>query len=253
MKHNPRHEAILLLVQQQGYVSTDALVDYFQVTPQTIRRDLNELAEKNQLQRHHGGAALIASSAVNTGYVERKNSYLDQKARIGACAAQLIPDGATLFIDIGTTPEAVAQALLNHKNLRVVTNNLNVAVILSKKPDCTLILAGGEVRNGDGGIVGEATLDFIAQFRLDYGILGISSIDTDGSLLEFDYHEVRTKQAIIQNSRQTILVSDHSKFQRNAMVNLGHLSLINHLVTDLTPPSSIMSLIEENDIELHVA
>ncbi|BBU80187.1 hypothetical protein EIMP300_15870 [Escherichia coli] len=110
--------------------------------------------------------------------------------------AEQIPNGSTLFIDIGTTPEAVAHALLNHSNLRIVTNNLNVANTLMVKEDFRIILAGGELRSRDGGIIGEATLDFISQFRLDFGILGISGIDSDGSLLEFDYHEVRTKRAI---------------------------------------------------------
>lgn len=126
--------------------------------------------------------------------------------------AEQIPNGSTLFIDIGTTPEAVAHALLNHSNLRIVTNNLNVANTLMVKEDFRIILAGGELRSRDGGIIGEATLDFISQFRLDFGILGISGIDSDGSLLEFDYHEVRTKRAIIENSRHVMLVVDHSKF-----------------------------------------
>ena len=88
------------------------------------------------------------------------------------------------------------------------------------KEDFRIILAGGELRSRDGGIIGEATLDFISQFRLDFGILGISGIDSDGSLLEFDYHEVRTKRAIIENSRHVMLVVDHSKFGRNAMVKM---------------------------------
>ena len=98
--------------------------------------------------------------------------------------------------------------------------------------DFKVILAGGEVRNRDGGIVGEATLDFIKQFRLDFGILGISGIDYDGSLLDFDYHEVRVKQAIIENSRSIYLAVDHTKFGRNAMVNLGNISELDMLITD---------------------
>ncbi|NHW17225.1 DeoR family transcriptional regulator, partial [Escherichia coli] len=91
-------------------------VEHFEVSPQTIRRDLNELAEKNKIQRHHGGAAL-PSSSVNTAYHDRKIMWSDEKSRIAQRVASLIPDGATLFIDIGTTPEAVAHALINHKNL----------------------------------------------------------------------------------------------------------------------------------------
>ncbi|MGL9723537.1 DeoR/GlpR family transcriptional regulator [Sodalis sp. (in: enterobacteria)] len=254
MKQTQRHDAIIELVRQQGYLSTEELVDHFAVSPQTIRRDLNDLAEQNKIQRHHGGAAL-PSSSVNAAYHDRKVMWSAEKARIAARVASQIPDGATLFIDIGTTPEAVAHALLGHKNLRVVTNNLNVATLLTAKEDFRLILAGGEVRTRDGGIIGEATLDFISQFRLDYGILGIlgiSGIDLDGSLLEFDYHEVRTKRAIIDNSRCVMLVTDHSKFGRSAMVKLGKMDLVDYLFTDQLPPPGVMTLIEHSDVKLEL-
>ncbi|MFT8209878.1 MAG: DeoR/GlpR family transcriptional regulator [Symbiopectobacterium sp.] len=248
MRQTQRHDAIIELVRRQGYVSTEELVEHFAVSPQTIRRDLNDLAEQNKIHRHHGGAAL-PSSSVNTAYHDRKMMWSDEKARIARKVASQIPDGATLFIDIGTTPEAVAHALLQHKDLRVVTNNLNVATLLMGKEDCRLILAGGEVRTRDGGIMGEATLDFISQFRLDFGISGI---DMDGSLLEFDYHEVRTKRAIIENSRCVMLVTDHSKFGRNAMVNLGNMDLIDYLFTDQLPPPSVMKIIEQHKVQLEL-
>jgi DeoR family glycerol-3-phosphate regulon repressor len=251
VKQTQRHDAIIELVRLQGYVSTEELVEHFDVSPQTIRRDLNDLADQNKIQRHHGGAAL-PSSSVNAAYNDRKVMWSEQKARIAQRVASQIPDGATLFIDIGTTPEAVAHALLNHSNLRIVTNNLNVANTLMVKEDFRIILAGGELRSRDGGIIGEATLDFISQFRLDFGILGISGIDSDGSLLEFDYHEVRTKRAIIENSRSVLLVVDHSKFGRNAMVNLGSISLVDTVYTDVMPPAGVMQVIKENNVQLEL-
>lgn len=253
MKQTQRHDAIIERVKQQGYVSTEELVEQFAVSPQTIRRDLNDLANQNMILRHHGGAALaLPSSSVNTPWHDRKATQTAEKARIAQCVASHIPDGATLFIDIGTTPEAVAHALLGHNNLRIVTNNMNVATTLMVKEDFRIILAGGELRSRDGGIIGEATLDFISQFRLDFGILGISGIDSDGSLLEFDYHEVRTKRAIIENSRNVLLVVDNSKFGRNAMVNLGSISLVNTIYTDALPPADIMQVIAENNIQLEL-
>ena len=138
------------------------------------------------------------------------------------------------------------------ENLRVVTNNLNVANTLMQKDDFRIILAGGELRSRDGGIIGEATLDFISQFRLDFGILGISGIDSDGSLLEFDYHEVRTKRAIIENSRHVMLVVDHSKFGRNAMVNMGSISMVDAVYTDVMPPAGVMQVIKDNNLQLEL-
>lgn len=132
MKQTQRHNGIIELVKQQGYVSTEELVEHFSVSPQTIRRDLNELAEQNLILRHHGGAAL-PSSSVNTPWHDRKATQTEEKERIARKVAEQIPNGSTLFIDIGTTPEAVAHALLNHSNLRIVTNNLNVANTLMVK------------------------------------------------------------------------------------------------------------------------
>ncbi|NIY82717.1 DeoR/GlpR family transcriptional regulator [Vibrio hepatarius] len=253
MKQIPRHQQIIELVKKQGYVSTEELVERFDVSPQTIRRDLNELADKNQIRRYHGGATVPLSSE-NTSYSTRKSQNFNEKDLIAEELVKHIPDGATLFIDIGTTPEAVARSLSeNHKQLRVVTNNLNVASILLPNPEISVILAGGEVRNRDGGIVGEATLDFIQQFRLDFGILGISGIDYDGSLLDFDYHEVRVKQAIIENSRSVFLAVDHSKFGRNAMVKLGNITQIHTLFTDQAPPTEIQDILKEHQIPVEVA
>ena len=252
MKQISRQQEITDLVQQHGYVSTESLVEKFGVSPQTIRRDLNELADENKIRRHHGGATIPLSSS-NTAYSTRQTQHAPEKNRIAEALVKHIPDGATLFIDIGTTPEAVAKALLKqHTDLRIVTNNLNAAMILMTNPDFKVILAGGEVRNRDGGIVGEATLDFIKQFRLDFGILGISGIDLDGSLLDFDYHEVRVQKEIIKNSRSVYLAVDNTKFGRNAMVKLGSITEIDMLITDQEPPEEIVSLLKSNEIPYEV-
>lgn len=249
MKQNERHQEILNLLNQQGFASTEALVDKFKVSPQTIRRDLNELAEQNQIIRHHGGAALPNSSTSNTAYVARKVMLLDEKERIAAAVAARIPDGASLFIDIGTTTEAIARALLDHRDLRIVTNNLNVATILIENDSFRVIIAGGEIRNRDGGVMGEATRDFIGQFRMDYGIIGISGIDMKGTLLDFDYHEVRVAQSIIEHSREVFLATDHSKFGRNAMVNLGNIGQVDVLFTDQQPPEEIQRIMQQHQVE----
>ena len=222
MKQSLRHQQIIKLVEQSGYLSTEELVAALDVSPQTIRRDLNILAELDLIRRHHGGAA-SPSSAENSDYVDRKQFFSLQKNNIAQEVAKLIPNGASLFIDIGTTPEAVANALLGHEKLRIVTNNLNAAHLLRQNESFDIVMAGGSLRM-DGGIIGEATVNFISQFRLDFGIL-----------LDYDYHEVQVKRAIIESSRQTLLVTDHSKFTRQAIVRLGELSDVEYLFTDDAP------------------
>lgn len=251
MAQRRRQDLIMELIQQKGFVTTEQLVDQFRVTPQTIRRDLNELAGENRLRRHHGGAG-IDSSTINTAYQARKIMNLEAKERIADALVKMIPDNASMFINIGTTTETIARALLGKNNLQVVTNNLHVASILSAKENFHIIIAGGEVRNRDGGIVGEATRDFINQFKMDFGIIGISGIHTDGSLLDFDYREVRVAQAIIENSGQVLLAADHSKFGRKAMVRLGSITQADHVFTDDQPPVEIRQLLDENNVELHL-
>lgn len=250
MSQKHRLEKIMDLIQASGFLTTEQLVEEFGVTPQTIRRDLNELARQNRLRRHHGGAG-VDSSTANTAYQQRKIMNLEAKERIANALVQHIPDNASMFINIGTTTETIAKALLQKRGLSIVTNNLHVASILSAKEDFHIIIAGGEVRNRDGGIVGEAAVDFINQFKMDYGIIGISGIHHDGSLLDFDYREVRVAQSIIANSTEVLLAADHSKFGRNAMVRLGNIGQADHLFTDARPPEKIRKLLEVNGVEVH--
>ncbi|MEA3363711.1 MAG: DeoR/GlpR family transcriptional regulator [Thermodesulfobacteriota bacterium] len=249
---NQRQQKILSLVQQRGFVSVETLAQNFNVTSQTIRRDINTLCDQEFLTRYHGGAGL-SSSVENVEYATRQVTNLEEKCNIARIVAAHIPDRASIFINIGTTTEEIAKALLNHTGLKIITNNLNVAAILRSNPSFEIIIAGGVVRQRDGGITGEATIDFIRQFKVNFGIIGISGIDPDGTLLDFDYHEVRVSQAIIENSRQIFLAADHTKFDRNAMVRLGNLEQIDALFTDRHPPEHIAALLEEKNIALHTA
>lgn len=251
MALSKRQELMLQHIRSHGFATIDELVGHFNVTPQTIRRDLNELAASTPIRRYHGGAG-IESSTVNDSYQHRKIMQLDEKERIAQALVALIPDGSSLFINIGTTTETIARALLAKKDLQVVTNNIHVATILGAKEDFSVVIAGGEVRHRDGGIIGEATEDFIKNFRMDFGIIGISGIDSEGSLLDFDYREVRVAQAIIANSRQVLLAADHTKFGRKAMVRLGNINQTDHFFTDSMPPDSIVKIINEHQISLHV-
>lgn len=247
-----RQAQIQQLVQAKGFVTIESLAREFGVTPQTIRRDINTLSKRGMLNRYHGGAG-IDSSTENVAYNERKVLCFKEKQKIARLVAAQIPDHASLFINIGTTTEAIAQALCNHRRLRVITNNLNVATILSANTDFEVIVAGGLVRHRDCGIIGEATIDFIHQFKVDYGIIGISGIDADGTLLDFDYREVRAARAIIDNSRSIFLAADHTKLGRNAMVRLGSIEEIDALFTDKQPPAALVEIMHVADVQLHVA
>ncbi len=246
-----RQSAILQLVDNRGFVATERLVELFGVTPQTIRRDINILCEQNRLQRFHGGAGR-STSVANEPYNDRRRSLSPAKQKIAAAVAAHIRDGSSLFLNIGTTTESVARALLNHRNLCVVTNNLNVAAILAANDSFEIMIAGGRLRQRDGGIIGPATIDFVRQFRLDYGIIGVSGIDEDGALLDFDYEETKTANAIIENARETILVTDHTKFGRRAMTRFSNLAHIDRVYTDRLPPEPYASLLRNCDANVTI-
>ena len=249
---NQRQRRILELVPRQGFVSIDALSKLFRVSAQTIRRDINEMCDRALLQRFHGGAGLV-SSVENIAYASRQVMCLEEKVRIAQLIATDIPDNASVFIDIGTTSEEVAKALKDHKGLRVITNNFNAAAILSGSSTREVLITGGLIRPNDLGIVGEATEDFIDQFKVDYGIITVSSIDKDGTLLDYDYREVRAAQRIIKNSRHVVLAADYTKFMRSAMVRLGDLSCVHDLYTDQEPPEQIVRILEQFGVSLHIA
>lgn len=252
LSQTARHEHIIELVSNKGFVSIEDLAKHFDVTPQTMRRDINTLANDNRLCRFHGGAS-AAPSTQNTEYTTRKRLQSSEKNRIALAVADQIPDHASLFINIGTTNEAIAKALLNHTGLKIITNNLHVAAIVSGKTDFDVIVAGGKVRSRDGGIIGEATSDFMSQFRADFGIIGISGIDEDGTLLDFDHQEVKVAQALIRNSRQVLLACDHTKFGRHAMARLGNISDVDTVITDRPLNAHFSALLRDKGVKTWVA
>ena len=253
MNPNPRQTELLALVQAQGSASIEFLADTFSVTLQTVRRDVQRLAEAGLLSRFHGGVRMPGSTTENIAYRQRQALSLDGKTRIAKAIAASVPHGCSLMMNIGTTMETVARELRQHRGLRVITNNLNVAQIMSDNPDCEVIVTGGVVRGVDRGIVGEAAVDFIRQFKVDIGLIGISGIEADGTMRDFDYREVKVAKAIIEHSRQVWLAADHTKFNRPAMVELAHLSHIDRLFTDAQPPESFAQLLDQSGVECTVA
>lgn len=249
MMFSARQAEIMILAKEQGRVLVDELAARFAVTPQTIRKDLNDLCDARALNRIHGGA-VFPSGNENVKYEARRSMAAGEKQAIGRAAANLIPDNSSLFINIGTTTEAVGEALVDHRELMVITNNINVANRLRVYPSIEVVIAGGVVRGSDGGIVGEAAVDFIRQFKVDFAVIGVSAIDEDGALLDFDFREVKVAQAIIANARHVILVSDSSKFERTAPVRIGHISQVQTFITDHCPSSSIRDICAERDVRI---
>ena len=253
MTPTPRQSGIVEAVRTQGPQTIETLAEMFDVTLQTVRRDVTRLAEAGLLARFHGGVRLPGSTTENIAYRQRQALAADEKRRIAQAIAQREPNGCSLVMNVGTTIEAVAHELRNHSGLRVITNNLNVAALLSTNQSCEVIVAGGVVRASDQAITGEATVDFIRQFKVDIGLIGISGIEMDGTLRDFDYREVRVARTIIEQSREVWLATDHTKFQRDAMVKLADLKEIDRIFTDQNPPAHIQDLMHQHGVDCVIA
>ncbi len=250
---NPRQAELVEAVRAHGTLSVEALAARFGVTLQTVRRDVARLADAGLVARFHGGVRVPRSTTANIAYQQRRRMHEQGKRDIARAVAAAVPDGSSLLLNIGTTTEAVARALLERRALRVITNNLHVAAILGDQPDFEVIVAGGLVRARDRGIVGEAAVDFIRQFRVDIGLIGISGIEADGTLRDFDLREVKVARTIVAQSRRVWLVADHSKFHRPAMVEMGRLAQLDALFTDRPPPAPFPALLAGAGVRCVVA
>lgn len=229
---------ILDIARSEGRVTVDDLATRFGVTAQTIRRDLAELDEAGKLERVHGGA-ILRSGTVNIGYQERAALNAAEKRAIARACAAAIPAGASVFLAIGTTTEAVARELRRHAGLMVVTNNLNVANILAENPQCQVIVTGGTLRRSDGGLTGPLTEAAIRQFKVDIAVIGCSALDADGDMLDYDIHEVGVSRALIAQARRAWLVTDHSKLSRTAPARIASVSVLDSVFTDRPLPPAL--------------
>ncbi|QBK31123.1 DeoR/GlpR family DNA-binding transcription regulator [Roseitalea porphyridii] len=247
-----RRNDILSVLRGSGQATVEELARRFAVTEQTIRRDLAELAAAGRIERVHGGAAL-RSGVANIVYEERRGLNAGAKDRIGALVARHVPANASLFINIGTTTEAVARHLVDRGPLTVVTNNINVASILAPNEGCEIIVTGGVLRRADGGLVGDLASQTIGQFKVDIAIIGASALDEAGDLYDFDLREVHVSRAIIANARAVFLVADASKFDRAAPVCIASMADVDAVFSDRALPPALARSCARWGTAVHVA
>ncbi|MEM8702700.1 MAG: DeoR/GlpR family DNA-binding transcription regulator [Pseudomonadota bacterium] len=247
-----RQAEITDLVQKTGFASVEDLAERFDVTTQTIRRDVNGLCELGMLRRTHGGVEPPAPAS-NIHYSTRQILNLREKQQIARLVADQIKNHQSLAFSIGTTPEIVMQALAGHEQLAIFTNNLNVAFTASSNPSFQVTIAGGRLRHGDRDILGSAAQDFFSNYKVDVGVFGVAGVDEDGTLLDFHEDEVAARQSILRNCRQSCLVLDHSKFGRTAHVRGGHLKDVDAVFSDRPVPDVFLESLRGSKTDVFVA
>ncbi|AVX06207.1 galactitol utilization operon repressor (plasmid) [Maritalea myrionectae] len=252
MQQPERVERILDILNREGQVDVINLAQLFDVTEQTVRRDLATLCQRGLATRMHGGARRLASTA-SLSYEARRMNNITAKSQIGRKAAELIPNNCSVILNIGTTTEQVASALTKHEGLRVITNNINIIGLMQSAPLASLVQVGGTVRQSDGAVVGEDAVEFISGYRPDYAVIGASSIDDDGTILDFDAREVAVARAILKNARTRILVVDQSKFEINAPVRIADIGELDFIVMDGAPSDAFARAAEAAGTQIIIA
>lgn len=251
-KKTLRQLDLMGFLEKSGYASVEELTTRFSVTSQTIRRDIADLAMQGRVRRHHGGVALTSPIDAQT-YRQRRVERFTIKHRIARRVAELVPDGASVFLDAGSTCEAVAEALCERKELKIVTYSLRAAVILTDRTDFTIAVPGGFVKNVAGSVMGESMSEFIRRFRFDTAIIAVSGIDEDGAMGDDDQNEVSIVRTAIGQARSTLLATDSSKFYRTALVHLGNVTEVDDLVTDAKPEGALQHTLAASQVNLHIA
>ncbi|SLN41386.1 Glycerol-3-phosphate regulon repressor [Aquimixticola soesokkakensis] len=224
-----RRDRIVNLLSSYGELSTTALSDMLDVTVQTLRADLRALDEARMVRRRHGGVTL-ATASENIDYQPRLTASRDEKARIGLKMAQIIPHGATVAMGTGTTVEAVARALVGHKDLTVATNNIHVVMALRLAAGIKITLAGGNVRLRDMDFIGAESAEFFAGLRFEHAIFSVGGISAQGDLLDFNLDEIRARKAIFACAQERTLVMDHAKIGRDAPHRWGQLHEVERVI-----------------------
>lgn len=246
-----RHGEILRRLAADGTVSITELADFFDVSRQTIRRDLKHLAERGQLDLVHGGATLF--EATEAAFTERRGENAAAKASIGRAAAGLVRDGMVVFLDSGTTTLAVAHALAERKNLTICTTSLSIALQMCRQPLVRVHMLGGEIDPAEEAAVGIDALEAISHFRVDVAFLGGGGLSPDGEVTDFTRHGAEQRSRMIAMAAKAYFILDSSKFGRLTPLRIPRFEAATGVIVDARPPQAICEALERRGPGLIVA
>lgn len=251
--HSHRQQAILDALRDcGGTIRTARLADRLGVSEETVRRNVKRLAEAGLVRRMHGGVHL-PDHGEEPNFRQRMERNPELKRRIADAVAALIENGASLFLDIGSTTVFIARALRNHRDLFVVTNSIQVAQLLAMQNGNRVFMAGGELRGHDGGAFGAEALSFVRRFQVDHAIFSAAAVDAISGFMLHDLQEAEFSRAIMSRAARRIVAADSTKFGRRAPIVVGDPAEVNVLVTDRSPPPNLARALSDWRIESFVA
>ncbi|MBA4398271.1 MAG: DeoR/GlpR transcriptional regulator [Chloroflexi bacterium] len=248
-----RHKRILEKIEADDTVVVSELVKEFNVSEMTIRRDLIILENRGLLRRVHGGAVSQRGRSYEPPYLARTSENLEAKQRIGRAAAEVIQNGDSITLDVGTTTLEIARNLHAKQGLTVITPSLRIANELIDHPGIRLILTGGILRSGEFSMVGHLAERIFADFFVDKLFLGGGAVDMKVGVSEFNIEDTLVKRAMLKSAKKVYLVADSSKFRQVAFTSIVPMSGVHTVITDTELDSQTASLIRKQNIELILA
>lgn len=249
MRHTKRHADILRIVREEGTVSIAALAERLSVSQETIRRDVQPLAVHGELVKVHG-AITLPHRIGEAPYEKRMREFADEKRALSRRVAGLIADGDTLMLDTGTTMSFVARALLDKRDLTIVTNSADIARTLATVNGNRVFMAGGQLRGDIGASYGTAAVEFIRRFKVRHAIITIGAIDAVHGPMDYHLEEAEFAREVLARGDNRMIVTDHSKFDRTALVEVCGFDGFDALVTDRAPPPALAEVLDAHGVEV---
>jgi len=248
-----RQTEIVTIVGENGYTTLESLANRFSVSMQSVRRDIIQLDQMRLIQRFHGGAG-PSDSTIRLGYQEKRARSAEAKTKIAKRGIELIPEGATIYLDVGTTVEALAKELRGRlAGLRVFTTSLATGMILAGEQDLELHVVGGTARGADGSLTGATTVAMISSIRFDLAFIGYSGFDDDGTVMDYDLEKIAVKQAAMRRSGKSVAIGDQAKFEQHAIAQIAPPRSFSTLVTDARPPMRLAEMFSSAGLEVIIA
>ncbi|MBT4932145.1 MAG: DeoR/GlpR transcriptional regulator [Rhodospirillaceae bacterium] len=246
-----RRTLILEITNRKGSVSITELHQRLDVSRETLRRDITRLAEEGRLTKIHGGA--LSSSSLEPAFTERMSQNIEGKRAIGRLAAELIPDGVSVILDSGTTTLCMADYLMERRGLTIYTNDLQIAAKLAGLNENRILILGGEVQGTDGAIFGPDASQMLENYHAGFAVVGISAFSPERGLTDYSREAAELRGQMLNHARVSILLADHTKFERQAPVNMTGFEQLDNLVTDLKPGQNTSKAIKKLFRKVHVA
>ena len=247
-----RRECIKDMLNSAGFVNVQELVNRFQVSSETIRRDLEYLEKEGVLKRIHGGAVSVRPHANESAYHTRQQEHTSEKQAIARAAAELVCDGDTVLIAPGTTALEVAGCLKSRKGLTVITNSLPVTMELANCPNINLFCLGGHVRGDDFSTAGITAVENLGIFNVAKLIIGIGGITPERGLTDYRMDESALLRTFIEKADCVIGIADHSKFGVVSVYNICPADKLSHLITDSGTPVELCKPFREMGVQVHI-